>query len=61
MKLTEKEQAICDEYGTPDMDHQVRCCDCPLNLHKIDPWKYTELECYATIDGRKGRSLKRYQ
>ena len=60
MKLTEKEKEICEEYGKPTEDHLVRCHECPLNLHNIDPWKFGACECYATCDGRKAKGVKRY-
>ena len=62
MKLTEKEQAICNEYGARGEDGHVRCSECPLNLNKpeyIDDPRFGTL-CYATIDGRKAKKLKRY-
>lgn len=60
MKLTPKEQAICDEYSQYDEDGRVRCHECPLNI--CDSY-IQGLECYATIDGRtaEAKALKRYE
>ena len=64
MKLTPKEQEICDKYCAPDFDGLVGCTQCPLNLDK-EPWawNYGDCICYATIDGRvrEARGLKRYE
>ena len=63
MKLTEKEQEICNEYSKPDPTTRlVRCKECPLSLHKQDPWLWDCLDCYANIDGRsrEAKELKRY-
>lgn len=59
MKLTPKEQEICDKYSSYDETGHVHCTECPLTLDI----KYCEYcECYATIDGRtkEARELKRY-
>lgn len=59
MKLTPKEQAICDEYSKRGADGFVRCHVCPLNISN----NYMQgLECYATIDGRTtgAKKLKRW-
>ena len=61
MRLTEKEQEICNEYSNPEGERLVKCSECPLNLHRIDPWKFGSLECYATVDGRKAKGIKRYK
>lgn len=49
MRLTKKEQEICNEY-------RPFCGNCPLN---IDP---VRCKCYATIDGRtkEAKTLERY-
>lgn len=59
MKLTVKEQEICDQYGARDDDGYVHCADCPLCISN-NFWQ--GLECYATIDGRtsEARKLKRW-
>ena len=60
MKLTPKEQEICNEYSKRDEDGFVHCHECPLNLcNGFTYW----LECYATIDGRtaEAKALKRYE
>ena len=60
MKLTPKEQAICDEYSAVREDGFVRCHECPLNICN----NYMQgLECYATIDGRtrEAKALKRWK
>lgn len=56
MKLTPKEQEICDKYSAYDETGHVQCKKCPLVLDA----KYCE--CYAAIDGRtkEARDLKRY-
>ena len=62
MKLTAKEQEICDKYGARDEDGYVHCYECPLNLNTpdfIEDPRFGNL-CYATIDGRRARKLKRY-
>ena len=55
MKLTPKEQAICDEYSKRDEDGKVRCDKCPLAIDVFD------CICYANIDGRtkEARQLER--
>lgn len=60
MKLTEKEKEICKEYSQPDDEHICHCYECPLNLHNIDSWRFGSLACYATVDGRKAKGVKRY-
>jgi hypothetical protein len=56
MKLTPKEQEICDKYRERDETGLVRCYKCPLCIN------HHYAECYATIDGRtkEARKLKRY-
>ena len=58
MKLTPKEQKICDEYSKFDeKEKKVHCGDCPLNIdHQL-------CICYANIDGRtsEAKQLKRYE
>ena len=55
MKLTPKEQAICDEYSKRDEDGKVHCHECPLCIDHLYAL------CYATIDGRttEARQLER--
>lgn len=57
MKLTAKEQEICDKYGARDkITGKVRCAECPLSIdHRL-------CICYANIDGRtaEAKGLKRY-
>lgn len=57
MKLTPKEQEICDKYSAYDETGHVRCSKCPLCINP----RYAE--CYSTIDGRmeEARELKRYK
>lgn len=56
MKLTPKEQEMCDKYSAYDETGHVQCRKCPLNLDT----KYCE--CYVTLDGRtkEAKELKRY-
>lgn len=58
MKLTPKEQEICDRFSERDSDGYVHCNECPLNIR--NDFEYG-IECYATIDGRtrEARELKR--
>ena len=58
MKLTPKEQEICDKYSAYDETEHVQCRKCPLAIRE----GYYNCECYATIDGRtkEARELKRY-
>ena len=59
MKLTEKEQKICDIFSQKDETGKVHCFECPLSLvDTVAP--YT---CYATIDGRteEAKKLKRWK
>lgn len=60
MKLTPKEQEICDKYGALDADGYVHCNECPLNI--CDSY-IQGFECYATIDGRtkEAKGLIRYK
>lgn len=55
MKLTPREQAICDEYSKQDKDGFVHCDECPLFVDIFD------FICYANIDGRttEARQLER--
>ena len=55
MKLTPREQAICDEYSKRGEDGKVHCVDCPLVV------EYLDRICYANIDGRttEARELER--
>lgn len=57
MKLTPKEQEICDKYSAYDKTGHTRCSKCPLCIN------HRYAECYATIDGRtkEARELKRYE
>ena len=60
MKLTHKEQEICNEYSKRDEEGYVHCPECPLNIcNNI----FYRLECYATCDGRTAmaKKLKRYK
>lgn len=58
MKLTPKEQEICDKYSAYDETGHVHCIECPLAIRK----EYYNFECYVTIDGRtkEAKELKRY-
>lgn len=60
MKLTPKEQEICEEYSKHGEDGRVRCHECPLNICDS---VFLGLACYATIDGRtaEAKKLKRYK
>ena len=63
MKLTPKEQEICNEYSKTDSTTRlVRCNECPLNLYNQDPWIWDYTDCYANIDGRmkEAKELKRF-
>ena len=35
MKLTKKEQKICEKYSAYDENHKVHCFECPLGLHEF--------------------------
>ena len=59
MKMTDREEDICDKYRTKDKNGHVQCYKCPLNLTA----KYGDgPECYATIHGgtSEAKELKRY-
>lgn len=55
MKLTLKEQEICDKYRAFDKSNRVHCNKCPLVISRA------ALMCYANIDGRtkEAKNLKR--
>lgn len=52
MKLTDKEQEICDRFSVHDKDGYVHCDECPLTLPVLGAKLGLDLLCYATIDGR---------
>ena len=55
MKLSEKEQAICDRYSARDADGYVRCNACPLVIDRA------ACLCVANADGRtrEAREMRR--
>lgn len=55
MKLTPKEQEICDKYSAHDEEGYVHCSECPLSICNN---YMCGLECYATIDGRTREAKK---
>ena len=58
MKLTPKEQDICDAFSKRDKEGNVHCVDCPLNLVGTEFSDYMSTPCYATVDGRWAISKK---